>query len=162
MRLRRLAVALLPIAFTACLSGTDYNSSITAPNIPIEQTTFAPALNVDLTQSTKLTSGMYIRDLTVGTGTVVTSTSTITAYYEGFLASGFRFDFKLSPSEPFGPKTLGTNSVIAGWDQGLVGMKVGGKRQLVIPPELGYGPYGADKVPSNAVLVFNVEIVAVQ
>jgi FKBP-type peptidyl-prolyl cis-trans isomerase len=162
MRLRKLAVALLPLAFTACLSGSDYNSSITNPLVPIEQTTFASTLNVDLSQSTKLPSGMYIRDLVVGTGAAVTSTSTITAYYEGFLATGFRFDYALSPSTPYGPVKLGTNSVIAGWDLGLVGMKVGGKRQLIIPPELGYGTYGVGKVPGNAVLVFTVEILTAQ
>ena len=161
MRLRQLSVALLPLAFTACLSGSDYNSSITAPNIPIEQTTFASTLNVDLTKSTKTSSGMYIRDLTVGGGAAVTSTSSVTVYYEGFLANGYRFDARLSPSDPY-PVKLGTKSVIDGWEQGLVGMKAGGKRQLVIPPELGYGPYGYGDIPSNAVLVFNVEIVAVQ
>jgi FKBP-type peptidyl-prolyl cis-trans isomerase len=161
MRLRQFAVALLPLAFTACLSGSDYNSSITAPNVPIEQTTFASTLNVDLTKSTKTTSGMYIRDLTEGTGAVATSTSNVNVYYEGFLASGFRFDYKLSPSDPFNVK-LGTKAVIDGWEEGLVGMKVGGKRQLVIPPELAYGPYGYRAVPSNAVLVFTIELVSVQ
>jgi FKBP-type peptidyl-prolyl cis-trans isomerase len=162
MRLRRLSAALLPLAFTACLSGSDYNSSITNPLVPIEQTTFAATLNVDLSQSTKLPSGMYIRELQVGTGDAVTSSSTVTTYYEGFLSNGNRFDYTLSPSTPYGPFKLGTNSVIEGWDLGLVGMKVGGKRQLIIPPDLGYGPYGFREVPSNAVLVFNVEIVSAQ
>jgi FKBP-type peptidyl-prolyl cis-trans isomerase len=162
MRLRQLSVALLPLAFTACLSGTDYNSSITAPNIPIEQTTFAPALNVDLSQSNKTASGMYIRELTEGAGTAATSSSTVSVYYEGFLATGFKFGATLSPSAPFGPLKLGTQSVIPGWEEGLVGMKVGGKRQLVIPPELAYGPYGSGPIPSNAVLVFNIELVTVQ
>jgi peptidylprolyl isomerase len=161
MRLRQLSAALLSLAFTACLSGSDYNSSITAPNIPIEQTTFASTLNVDLSQSTKTTSGMYVRDLTVGTGAVATSTSSVNVYYEGFLATGFRFDYKLSPSDPYAVK-LGTKSVIDGWEEGLVGMKVGGKRQLIIPPELCYGPYGYGAIPSNAVLVFNIELVSVQ
>ena len=161
MRLRQLSAAFLPLAFTACLSGSDYNSSITAPNVSIEQTTFAPALNVDLSQSTKTTSGMYIRDLTVGTGPEATSTSTVSTYYEGFLATGFRFGYKLSPSDPYVVK-IGANEVIPGWEEGLVGMKVGGKRQLIIPPELAYGPYGSGPIPSNAVIVFNVEVVGVE
>jgi FKBP-type peptidyl-prolyl cis-trans isomerase FkpA len=161
MRLRQLSAALLPLAFTACLSGTDYNTNITAPSVPIEQTTFASTLNVDLSQSTKTTSGMYIRDLTVGTGDVATGTSTVSTYYEGFLATGYRFDYKLSPSDPYVVK-IGANQVIEGWEEGLVGMKVGGKRQLVIPPELAYGPYGSGPIPSNAVIVFNVQLVAVQ
>lgn len=161
MRLRQLFAALLPLAFTACLSGSDYNTSITAPNVPIEQTTFASTLNVDLSQSTKTTSGMYIRDLVVGTGAAATSTSSVTVYYEGFLATGYRFDARLSPQDPY-PVKLGTKSVIDGWEEGLVGMQAGGKRQLIIPPELGYGPYGFGAIPSNAVLVFNVEMKSVQ
>jgi FKBP-type peptidyl-prolyl cis-trans isomerase len=161
MRLRQLSAALLPLAFTACLSGSDYNSSITAPSVPIEQTTFASALNVDLSQSTKTASGMYIRDLTVGTDPVATSTSTVSTYYEGFLATGYRFGYNLSPSDPYVVK-IGAKEVIPGWEEGLVGMKVGGKRQLVIPPELAYGPYGSGPIPSNAVIVFNVEVVAVE
>lgn len=160
MRFRKLAVALVPLAFTACLSGSDYNSSITNPLVPIEQTTFAPSLNVDLSQSTKTSTGLYIRDLTVGTGAAATSTSAVTVYYEGFLANGYRFDSRLSPQDPFAVK-LGTKSVIDGWEQGLVGMKVGGKRQLIIPPDLGYGTYGINQIPSNAVLVFNIELVSV-
>jgi len=162
MRLRQLSFLLLPLAFTACLSGTDYNNSITAPNIPIEQTTFAPGLNVDLSRFTKTASGMYVRDSTVGTGAVATSTSRVTVYYEGFLANGLRFGAQLSPSEPFGPVTLGTQSVIEGWEEGIVGMKEGGIRQLIIPPELGYGQYGSGPIPSNAVLLFNIELVSVQ
>lgn len=160
MRLRRLCVAFLPLAFTACLSGSDYNSSITNPLIPIEQTTFAASLNVDLSKSTKTTSGMYIRELAVGTGAVATSTSTVSTYYEGFLANGTRFDAKLSPSDPYS-LTIGAHTVIPGWEEGLVGMKVGGKRQLVIPPNLAYGTYGFKDIPSNAVVVFNIELVSV-
>jgi FKBP-type peptidyl-prolyl cis-trans isomerase FkpA len=162
MRLRRLSAALLPLAFTACLSGSDYNNSITAPNIPIEQTTFAATLNVDLSKSTKTPSGMYIRELAAGAGPAATAASTVSVYYEGFLSNGFRFDYQLSPSAPLGPFKLGSNAVIDGFDEGIVGMKVGDKRQLIIPPELGYGPYGFNQIPSNAVLVFNVELIAVQ
>ena len=72
MRLRRLSVALLPLAFAACLEGTDYSTNV-APIVPIEQTTFAATLNVDLSKSTKSATGLYTRDLTVGTGAVATS-----------------------------------------------------------------------------------------
>jgi len=161
MRLRRLAVALvLPLAFTACLEGTDYSTNVT-PEIPIEQTTFASTLNVSLPASTKTASGLYIRDLTVGTGDVATGTSTVSVYYAGYLANGQLFDSRSSPSAPF-PVQLGVNAVIKGWEEGLIGMKVGGKRQLIIPPSLAYGPNGYGSIPSNAVLVFTVELVAVQ
>ena len=160
MRFRRLAAALLPLALTACLEGSDTTTNV-SPNIPIEQTTFAAALNVDLAASTKTSSGLYIRDITVGTGAAATGTSTVSVYYEGFLANGGRFDSRLSPSEPIS-FTNGTGGVIAGWEEGIVGMKVGGTRQLVIPPSLAYGPYGRPPViPQNAVLVFTVQLVSV-
>ena len=152
MRLRRLTVALLPLAFAACLEGTDYSTNPVTV-VPIEQTTFATTLNVDLSKSTKSTTGLYTRDLTVGTGAVATSTSRVAVYYAGYLATGQRFDYRSSPSDPF-PVQLGPSAtVIKGWNEGLVGMKVGGVRQLIIPPELAYG---------DAVLVFTVELVSVQ
>jgi FKBP-type peptidyl-prolyl cis-trans isomerase FkpA len=159
MRLSRLAVAVLPLAFAACLEGTDYSTNV-APNIPIEQTTFAASLNVDLSKSTKSATGLYTRDLTVGTGAAATSTSGVTVYYAGYFANGQLFDSRSSPSNPL-PVTLGTNAVIKGWDEGLIGMKVGGVRQLIVPPELAYGPFGQGPIPPNAVLVFTVQLVSV-
>ena len=160
MRFRRFAVALLPLAFTACLEGTDYSTN-TAPVVPIEETTFAASLNVDLTKSTKSATGLYTRDLTVGTGAAATSTSLVTVYYAGYLANGQLFDSRTSPSSPFSVQ-LGPNAnVIKGWNEGVVGMKVGGIRQLIIPSELAYGPFGSSAIPPNAVLVFTVELVSV-
>ncbi|HKP16541.1 MAG TPA: FKBP-type peptidyl-prolyl cis-trans isomerase [Gemmatimonadaceae bacterium] len=104
---------------------------------------------------------MYTRDLTVGTGAAATSTSLVNVYYAGYLANGQLFDARSSPSNPL-PVTLGTSSVIKGWDEGVVGMKVGGVRQLIIPPNLAYGPSGSGVIPSNAVLVFTVQLVSVQ
>ena len=160
MRLRRLSVALIPLAFVACLKGSDLSTNV-APVIPIEQTTFAPTLNVDLSKSSKSSSGLYTRELTVGTGTAATSTSRVTVYYAGYLSTGQQFDGRSSPSNPLAV-TLGINQVIKGWEEGLVGMKVGGVRQLIIPAELGYGPFGSSAIPPNAVLVFTVELVTAQ
>jgi len=161
MRFRRLYTALFPLAFTACLSGTDYNTEVPA-NIPIEQTTFAASLNVDLTKSTKTASGLYIRDITPGTGAAATANSTVGVYYAGYLSSGQQFDGRSSPSDPL-VFTNGINSVIEGWEEGIVGLKAGGTRQLVIPPSLAYGPYGRSPfIPPNAVLVFTVQLVTVQ
>jgi FKBP-type peptidyl-prolyl cis-trans isomerase FkpA len=162
MRLRRLALLLIPVAFAGCLEGSD---PITYVNTPIEQTTFAASLNVDLTQSTKTATGLYYRDLVVGTGAAVTASSTVSVYYDAYIKTGQRFDFKNSPSSPQ-PFQLSGNQVIAGFREGLMGMKVGGKRQLIIPPELGYGAVGfianGVTVDPYSVLVFNVELVAVQ
>ncbi|MFL5618556.1 MAG: FKBP-type peptidyl-prolyl cis-trans isomerase [Gemmatimonadaceae bacterium] len=164
MRLRRLAVVLSPLAFAACLSGTDYSTN-TYPNIPIEQTTFAPALNVDLTQSIRTSTGLYYRDLTVGTGATATSTSAVNAYYVLYFANGQKVQELASPSTPLS-FTLGQTpaQVIPGWEEGLVGMKAGGTRQLIIPPALAYGasglvsPAGVLVIPPYAVLVYTVKL----
>jgi FKBP-type peptidyl-prolyl cis-trans isomerase len=161
MRLRRFAAALLPLAFTACLEGTDYSTNA-FPDIPIEQTTFAAGLNVNLAASTKTATGLYYRDVAVGTGATVTSNSRVSVYYAGYLANGSLFDSQTSPSAPYGPIQLGTGAFIKGWEEGLVGMKTGGTRQLIIPPSLGYGASGNNAIPPNAVLVFNIQLVAVQ
>lgn len=162
MNLRRYAAALLPLAFTACLQGTDYSTN-PYPNIPIEQTTFASELGVDLAASTKSSTGLYYRDVTVGDGTAAGANSLVSTYYSGYLANGAKFGELLSPSTPFS-FTVGATpaEVIKGWDEGIVGMKVGGTRQLIIPPELGYGVNGSGPVPPNAVLVFTVQLVGVQ
>jgi peptidylprolyl isomerase len=161
MRLRRLAAAVLPLAFAACLEGTTPTNPF--PNIPIEQTTFAAGLGVDLAQSTKTATGLYYRDITTGTEPTATGTSTISVYYSAYFANGQKFDEIASPSTPL-VRTLGATppQLIEGWEEGIVGMKVGGTRQLIIPPELAYGSQGYLQVPPNAVLVFNVNLVNVQ
>ena len=162
MRLRRLSSALLPLAFVACLEGTDYTTN-PFPNVPIEQTTFAAGLNVNLATSTKTASGLYYRDLTPGTGTTAGNNSLVSTYYVGYLADGSKFGELASPSTPFSFTLNATPSqVIPGWNEGIVGMKVGGTRQLIIPPSLAYGATGSGPIPPNAVLVFNVQLVTVQ
>jgi peptidylprolyl isomerase len=166
MRHRFLTAVLAPLAFTACLEGSE---QITYPNVPIEQTTFAASLDVNLAASTKTASGLYIRDLTVGTGATATSTSTVSLYYSGYRVDGSRFDFLASPSTPYSPKLGQTpRQALPGFEEGIVGMKVGGTRQLVIPPALAYGatgalsPNGGYAILPNSVLVFTVQLVNVQ
>jgi peptidylprolyl isomerase len=151
-------VALLCCAAAAACSHT---STEPRPAVPIEQTTFASSLGVHLAQSMKLPSGMYYRDITVGTGTTLAAGQAVTVHYVGAFADGDVFDSNQAPAAPF-PFTLGTGRVIKGWDQGLVGMKVGGRRQLVIPPELAYGPNDYGPIPGNSVLVFTVDAVSAQ
>ncbi len=129
--------------------------------VPIEQTTFAPSLGVDLQASTKLPSGMYIRDITVGTGTTLATGQTVGMRYTGYLANGKVFDANPAPN-PILSFPLGAGRVIEGWDIGLVGMKVGGKRQLIIPPELAYGPNDYGPIPAYSVLVFTVDAISAQ
>ncbi len=130
-------------------------SAVPVPRI--EDAGFAPALGVDLAASTKLTNGEYVRDLTAGTGDAVDIGKTLSVTYTGWLADGTRFDGN-EGGKPF-VFHYGTGEVITGWDEGLSGMKVGGSRQLIIPPALGYGVRGAPPaIPSNAILIFNVSL----
>lgn len=101
---------------------------------------------------------LQVTDNVLGTGAEAVSGKTVTVDYVGRLLTGRQFDSSYDRGQPFTFK-LGAGQVIPGWDQGVVGMKVGGKRTLVIPPYLAYGPSGAgDKIPPNATLVFEVEL----
>ncbi len=127
----------------------------------IEDTNFAPELGVDLSTMTRTNTGLYYKDLTVGTGAVVQAGQTVSAYYKGHFASGRMFDSRQAPAQPF-VFILGVGGVIKGWDQGIPGMRVGGRRQLVIPASLAYGSEGRGDIPPNSVLVFEVEIASVR
>ena len=107
-------------------------------------------------------SGLKYEDLKVGTGDEAKSGDTVEVHYTGWLKDGKKFDSSLDRKEPFSFK-LGAGQVIKGWDEGVAGMKVGGKRKLTIPPELGYGARGAGNViPPNAELTFEVELLKVK
>ncbi len=100
-------------------------------------------------------------DLVVGQGAEATAGKRVKVHYTGTLTDGKKFDSSLDRGKPFEFK-LGAGEVIQGWDQGVAGMKVGGKRKLTIPPDLGYGARGASGViPPNATLIFEVELLGV-
>ena len=111
----------------------------------------------------KMENGLQIEDLKVGTGTEAKSGDTISVNYVGALANGTVFD---ASEKHGGPATfqIGVGQLIKGWDEGIPGMKVGGKRKLVVPPSLGYGSQnvGNGAIPPNSTLVFEVELLAVQ
>jgi peptidylprolyl isomerase len=122
---------------------------------------YAPALGVDLATMSKQPSGMYLKNTAEGTGPEATTGSTVDVHYTGWLADGREFDSSRGQA-PFS-FTIGRGMVIAGWDEGVAGMKVGGKRQLVIPPDMGYGDAGSGGViPGGATLVFEVELLGVR
>lgn len=110
-----------------------------------------------------LPDGLKIDDLVVGAGAEAKIGQTVTVNYTGTLADSTKFDSSYDRGEPFS-FSLGAGQVIKGWDEGVAGMKVGGKRRLTIPPELGYGSAGAGGglVPPNATLIFEVELLTVQ
>jgi FKBP-type peptidyl-prolyl cis-trans isomerase/parvulin-like peptidyl-prolyl isomerase len=106
-------------------------------------------------------NGLGISDIVVGTGPEALEGDTVFVHYSGFLEDGTRFDSSVARGEPY-EVTIGQSNVIQGWHLGLVGMKVGGKRQLTIPPELAYGEAGnPPSIPPNATLTFDVELISV-
>ena len=117
-------------------------------------------MSADKTQT--LPSGLRITELEVGTGAEAVAGQTVEVHYRGTLENGKQFDASYDRGKPF-TFPLGRGQVIKGWDEGVQGMKVGGKRKLVIPPELGYGSRGAGGViPPNATLIFEVELLDIK
>ena len=109
-------------------------------------------------QTVTTESGLKYLDMTVGTGRLAELGDTASVHYTGWLADGKKFDSSVDRKEPFSFR-LGAGQVIKGWDEGVMGMKIGGKRKLTIPPQLGYGARGAGGViPPNATLTFDVEL----
>lgn len=113
-------------------------------------------------QEVKMPSGLKYVDRVVGTGDEAVAGKTVNVHYTGWLENGKKFDSSVDRGQPFS-FPLGAGRVIKGWDEGVQGMKVGGKRKLTIPSDLGYGSRGAGGViPPNATLIFDVELLGVR
>jgi FKBP-type peptidyl-prolyl cis-trans isomerase len=114
-------------------------------------------------EGVKMPSGLQYWDIKVGTGEVAKEGSHVRVHYTGWLTTGKKFDSSVDAGTPF-TFTIGNSEVIKGWDEGVSGMKVGGKRQLRIPPELGYGATGTPggPIPANATLIFDIKLLGVQ
>jgi FKBP-type peptidyl-prolyl cis-trans isomerase FkpA len=158
-RARRLALvaAAAAVAAVACLAAPAVAS---AQSGKVESTTFAPSLNVHLDSMLRRPSGLYSQELVAGTGTVATRGRQVLVRYSGWLPDGTLFDGGTESAEI--TVSLGTNATIKGWEEGLLGMRVGGTRRLVVPPSLAYGAKGSGPIPPDAVLVFEISVLEVR
>ena len=135
------------------------------PTTPAPEETTEEELTTDMDNQDQnmmeTDSGLMYEDLEVGTGALPVQGQAVTVHYTGTLENGEKFDSSRDRNRPFS-FTIGVGQVIKGWDEGVATMRVGGRRKLVIPPELGYGPRGAGGViPPNATLIFDVELLRV-
>ena len=106
-------------------------------------------------------SGLKYEDQAEGTGQEAKAGDMVSVHYTGWLTNGTKFDSSHDRKEPFS-FSLGRGQVIKGWDVGVAGMKVGGKRKLTIPPDMGYGARGIGSIPANSVLVFEVDLLDIK
>lgn len=157
MKITHLAVCLTTLVMSGCSSCEDDHATASGGS----QVTFAPVLGVDLATMSKTPSGAWYKDLATGDGLAVGAGRRVAIHYDGRLPNGARFDVNGPTDQPFSFR-VGMGDVVRGFDEGVVGMKVGGRRLVVIPPELGYGPQGNGPVPPNATLVFTIELVSAQ
>lgn len=160
--MRQLA-AVFCASFLMALAGCGGGESSPRDQLPAQYRVadrYVRSLGVTLDSMEMRYNGLYVRDLVVGEGSRVDSGDVATVHYTGWLPNGEEFDSSRERS-PY-DVALGYGRVIDGWDQGLVGMREGGRRQLVIPPGLAYGTSGRGSIPANATLIFDVEVLSVE
>jgi FKBP-type peptidyl-prolyl cis-trans isomerase len=152
-----LLLALLGIVAAACAGGAGGSSAGSAP-APAQAPPVSPALGIDLAEYTRTSMGLYWKDDRVGTGAEARSNSRVSVAYRGVLASnGVPID-----SSGGLRVSLSSDPIIRGWKLGIPGMKAGGARILVIPPELAYGFREMPNVPSGSTLVFRIQLIKVE
>jgi FKBP-type peptidyl-prolyl cis-trans isomerase len=149
------AIAIMLALTAVFMVAQSANKKSTAPN------TNAPSKVTG--DGVRSPSGLVYWDIRVGTGALAKEGSHVRVHYTGWLANGKKFDSSVDAGQPF-DFTIGNGEVIKGWEEGVAGMKVGGKRQLRIPPALGYGAEGTPggPIPPNANLIFDVQLLGVQ
>ena len=148
--MKRIASLLLIAGALGCTGGAELSND-----------DFAQELGIDMESMTHLPSGLAFQDMVVGDGDEAVAGKAAVVHYTGWLEDGTKFDSSVGGA-PF-TFNVGGGQVIQGWDEGVPGMKVGGKRKLVLPADLGYGKYGSPPViPPNATLVFEVELLEVR
>ena len=109
-----------------------------------------------------MSNGLAVEDVKIGDGQEVEKFNIVTVNYTGLLENGTKFDSSLNPGRSPFRFTVGAGQVIKGWDEGLMGMKIGGKRKLTIPPELGYGSRDNGPIPANSILIFEIDLLGIE
>jgi len=130
-------------------------------SVKVTPVSTAPVIKTTPPSSVARTTTFVAEDTVVGTGAVVTKGSTVTIHYKGMLTDGTIFDSSYARNQPFSTQ-IGVGRVIKGWDEGIIGMKVGGKRKLTIAPEYGYGSQANQAIPANSTLIFETELLEVK
>ena len=155
LRRQRMMLGLVIILILAVVAFFAYQAIANKPDLASTQSPGSGANQV-VTQS-----GLKYEDIVVGTGPAAKAGDNVSVHYTGTLEDGTKFDSSVDRGQPL-VFTLGQGKVIAGWDEGIQGMQVGGKRKLTIPPDLGYGASGYPPViPGNAILIFDVELISI-
>ena len=145
-----------------CLLSFDlFMSQVSYSHSPAEK---KGKLKMEKAQSEKIVttaSGLKYIDKVVGTGASPKQGQTVTVHYTGTLTNGTKFDSSVDRGQPFETQ-IGVGRVIKGWDEGVPGMKIGGKRRLTIPPDMGYGSQAVGNIPPNSTLIFEVELLDIK
>ena len=157
-----LAAALVgTMAMTGCNKAAETPAATNPAETPAAE---VPAVEPPASATGSVTADvteLKIEDVLVGKGAEAKNGDTVSVDYTGWLADGTKFDSSLDRGKPY-DFVLGAGEVVEGWDKGIAGMKVGGKRKLIIPPAMGYGAEGREIIPPNATLVFDVELMAIK
>jgi FKBP-type peptidyl-prolyl cis-trans isomerase len=157
--IRTRAITALATASFALALGCTSSEPADRPSNPATDS-YAASLGIDLSQFTKLTDDILYRDLTVGEGAEATQGRTVRVTYTGWLPGGQQFETNEGQA-PF-QFVLGTGAVVQGWDEGIVGMRAGGKRRLLIGSGAGYGRSGNGPIPPNTTMIFDVTLQSAQ
>jgi FKBP-type peptidyl-prolyl cis-trans isomerase FkpA len=158
-RLRATAVTAITVAAIVSAAGCTSSEPADRPSNPATDS-YASSLGINTSQFTKLSDDILYRDLAVGTGAEATAGKTIRVTYTGWLPNGS--EFESNEGDPPYQFALGAGLVVQGWDQGIVGMRVGGKRRLLIGSAAGYGRTGRGDIPPNTTMIFDVTLISAQ
>ena len=154
-------VRVLMLVVPLAVSCSQERETAGAPRAKLSNGDFSPDLGVDLGRMSRQERGLLVEDLLVGSGAEAANGNRVTVHYTGWLPDGTKFDSSIDRDQPYVLDLPG--SVIDGWNVGLVGMRAGGRRRLIIPSHLGYGSQGnPPAIPPYATLVFEIELLDVQ